>query len=82
MYPDKGPRSSISMEQVKKEMNRAFQEWQSQADLTFTETTDPKADIIVRFADGYHDDGYPFDGEGGTLAHGFYPITDTGTYRS
>ena len=75
MYSDKGPTMSITMQQVKEQMNRAFREWQRHADLTFTETFDPKADILIRFESGYHDDGYPFDGKGGTLAHGFYPQT-------
>ena len=52
--------------------------WQDASQLTFRETRSSNADILIDFQRGYHSDGYPFDGRGGTLAHAFYPHTNTG----
>ena len=56
----------------------AFGVWSKVAPLTFTETDDDNADIKIKFVAGYHADGYPFDGKGGTLAHAFYPHDNEG----
>ena len=53
--------------------------WQSVAQLNFRKLSNNReADIIVLFGRAYHNDPYRFDGRGGTLAHGFYPGTNTG----
>ena len=56
----------------------AFNVWSKIVPLTFTETNDDFSDIKIRFVSGSHDDGYPIDGKGGTLAHAFYPHHNKG----
>ena len=54
--------------------------WKDASKLSFRRLSDNdnNADIIVKFGVGNHGDFYPFDGPGGTLAHGFYPGSNTG----
>ncbi len=48
--------------------------WQNQTDIKFLEVCDSdNADIIILWGTGDHGDSSPFNGVGGTLAHGFYP---------
>lgn len=55
-------------------VREAFQLWQNETSLTFTETNDPNsADILIGWAEGNHGDGDPFDGPGDVLAHASYP---------
>nr|XP_057918492.1 matrix metalloproteinase-17 [Doryrhamphus excisus] len=52
----------------------AFKAWSDVTPLTFRRSgKETSADIKVSFNRLLHDDGYPFDGEGGTLAHAFFP---------
>lgn len=60
---------------VRSEIERAMAEWANNARLAFrpaATATDPKT-ISILFGAGSHNCPYPFDGPGGTLAHGFYP---------
>lgn len=70
------PSSRLSERLVDRLLADAFQAWSSVTPLTFTRLHEGDADIRVSFLHSLHDDGYPFDGRGGTLAHAFFPGTD------
>lgn len=60
---------------------KAFDLWSSATNLRIKEdryAADKNVDIHISFEKGYHSDAYPFDGEGGTLAHAYYPHNNLG----
>ena len=63
-------------------MEKTFKMWKDVSNLSFRRLPDNSnnADIIVKFGIGNHGDFYPFDGNGGTLAHAFYPGSNTGEF--
>uniref|UniRef100_A0A8C9KS84 Peptidase metallopeptidase domain-containing protein n=1 Tax=Panthera tigris altaica TaxID=74533 RepID=A0A8C9KS84_PANTA len=68
--------SALSQEMVRTLMHHALATWGVESGLKFQEVgfqspTEP--DIVIDFARAYHQDSYPFDGQGGTLAHAFFP---------
>ncbi|XP_061445037.1 matrix metalloproteinase-25 [Rhineura floridana] len=68
------PRSSqLSHDHIRNLLYYAFRAWSNSSALSFQEVRSTKADIVVDFSRSYHEDSYPFDGPGGTLAHAFFP---------
>jgi len=66
--------SKLKKKDVDNEMKRALEVWASVTGLTFQQRTSGKVHIEIRFEDGEHGDGDPFDGAGGTLAHAYFPV--------
>ncbi|XP_077594980.1 matrix metalloproteinase-25 [Stigmatopora nigra] len=77
-YPSPS-RSRLPENSVDSIVTHAFKAWSDAAPLTFRKLPGNGAkggDIRVSFNTLLHDDGYPFDGLGGTLAHAFFPGRD------
>ena len=55
-------------------IEEAFDVWARHTDLTFTRKSSNPVHIEIRFEEGEHGDGDPFDGPGGTLAHAYFPV--------
>ncbi len=54
---------SLSRRDVDEEIRKALDVWSEFTDLTFTQKTRGRVHIDVRFEDGEHGDGDPFDGQ-------------------
>ncbi|KAJ3605343.1 hypothetical protein NHX12_027390, partial [Muraenolepis orangiensis] len=63
----------LGRDTVRALMYYALKVWSDIAPLNFHEVAGSDADIQVDFTRADHDDGYPFDGPGGTVAHAFFP---------
>ncbi|XP_066588730.1 matrix metalloproteinase-2 isoform X2 [Prorops nasuta] len=72
------PPNDLSKGGVRLELSKALDIWARNSKLTFQEINSNDADILVYFHQGYHGDGYPFDGRGQILAHAFFPGRDRG----
>ncbi|XP_065805972.1 matrix metalloproteinase-25 [Labrus bergylta] len=73
---------SLSSSLVVSILTNAFKAWSDSAPLRIhrldvdSGRAEPEGDIRVSFSRSLHNDGYPFDGPGGTLAHAFFPTGD------
>ena len=60
-------------------IDRAFAVWARHSPLKFKKVSIyDNPDIVLFFAEGFHNDNTPFDGPGGFLAHAFYPGSGIG----
>ncbi|KAM6897959.1 matrix metalloproteinase-25 [Lycodopsis pacificus] len=81
-YPSPSLSPDLSSSSVDMILTHAFKAWSNEAPLSFRRLPSDirgaatGGDIRVTFARSLHDDGYPFDGQGGTLAHAFFPGRD------
>lgn len=64
----------MSKRQVDETIRKAFDVWEGPTGLKFEEKNSGKVHIEIRFERKAHGDDDPFDGEGGTLAHAFFPV--------
>jgi len=75
-YPAK--KWELSDAVVDKEIAKAFKVWSDVANIKFTPVRNHNIDIEILWGAGDHGDGEDFDGEGGVLAHAYFPeIGDT-----
>ncbi|XP_075942896.1 matrix metalloproteinase-17b [Anarhichas minor] len=66
--------SHLSRETIRSLVFYALRVWAEPTALEFHEVGSPEtAELQVDFHQGYHGDGYPFDGAGGAVGHAFFP---------
>ena len=69
---------TLDRDTVRSVMKKAMQIWSDHTNMDFKEISGNNPDIWVKFGSRHHGDPYPFDGQGGTLAHAFYPHNGKG----
>ena len=64
----------MSKADIDAEVALAWRVWSNVTELSFEQKQGGKVHVDIRFEDGEHGDGDAFDGNGGTLAHAFFPV--------
>ena len=71
--------AQLSQSEVRDAFRRAFEMWEAVAPLRFEERSSGDVDIVILFAKAVHGNNVgesmfeAFDGQGGTLAHAYFP---------
>jgi predicted Zn-dependent protease len=74
-YPEK-QKYIPTRDHIRRIINQSFYDWEKYSGLKFEMVkTKEEANLKIRFHSEDHGDGYPFDGQGATLAHAFYPTS-------
>ena len=68
----------LDRDTVRKAIKLAMKKWSDVTNIEFRESTDKEVDIEVKFVEYAHGDPFRFDGFGGTLAHAYFPHSNTG----
>ncbi|XP_037605335.1 collagenase 3-like [Sebastes umbrosus] len=68
----------IPTSKVHKIFRSAWKIWSNVTPMKFRKRSRKEADIVISFHNGDHEDGSPFDGTGGILAHAFLPGSGIG----
>ena len=64
----------LTEESINQQIDSAFKVWKKNSALKFIKVKpNEPCDIKISFCQKEHGDGFPFNGRGGVLAHGFYP---------